>query len=323
MGEVSLPPPTVYLFPGQGSQRVGMGADLAGAYPAARRLFARADEILGFGLTKICFEGPEEELRRTANTQPALFVHSMALLAALDLTVDGDALAAGHSLGEWTAVAAAGGFSFADGLKLVRRRGELMEAAGRERPGTMAAILGLAPEELDAICAAAGGTVVVANHNSAAQLVISGETAAVEQAMEEAKSRGARRAVPLPVGGAFHSPLMESAAEGLKAALAAVTLQTARVPIIANATAEPVRAPEEIRRALGEQLLSPVRWDASMRHLVAAGAGRFVEIGAGRVLTGLMRQIDRSVECASVSDAAGVAEFASSRPGGQGGGASR
>jgi [acyl-carrier-protein] S-malonyltransferase len=291
---------TAWLFPGQGSQKVGMGADLYAALPEARRLFEEADEILGFPLSRYCFEGPEEKLRQTDVTQPALFVHSLAVLRSLGWEPGEGIAVAGHSLGEWTAVVAAGALDFADGLRLVRRRGELMAAAGRERPGTMAAILGLDLETLKRLCAEAEGTVVVANINSPAQLVVSGETDAVGRVMEAAKAAGARRVVPLPVGGAFHSPLMEPAAQGLKEALGRVTLRPARVPVVANVTGRFVREPEEIRKALEEQLLGAVQWEATVRTLLEWGAERFVEIGPGRVLSGLVRQVSREVPTVTV-----------------------
>jgi len=304
----------VLLFPGQGSQRVGMGKELFDAFPESRSVVEEADEILGFALSKVCFEGPEDELRRTENTQPALYVHSMAALRAMESGPGDWSGVAGHSLGEWTAVAASGALSFADGLRLVRRRGQLMEAAGRERPGTMAAVLGLSAEQTEQACAevrkSTGGTVVLANLNSPAQFVISGDIPAVEEAMKAAETLGARKVVPLPVGGAFHSPLMGSAAEGLKEALAAVKLRRAGVPIVANVSASFVQEPDEIRAALEQQLLGAVRWQASMETLLEAGARTFVEVGSGKVLSGLMRQIDRSAACSQVGEPNGVEAWA-------------
>jgi [acyl-carrier-protein] S-malonyltransferase len=304
----------VFLFPGQGSQRVGMGKDLAAAYPEARRLFEEADDVLGIPLSRYCFEGPEEKLRHTDVTQPALFVHSMAALRAMGVETDSGMAdscmaVAGHSLGEWTAVTAVGGMSFSDGLLLVRRRGELMEQAGTERPGTMAAVIGLSREDVEKACREAPGIVVLANLNSPGQFVISGEVPAVEEAMERAEALGARRVVALPVGGAFHSPLMEGAAQGLKEALDGVKLQRTRVPVVANVSGACVQEPQEIREALEKQLLGAVLWETSMRRLLDDGAGLFVEVGSGRVLSGLVRQITREAQCLQVSDGDGVGSW--------------
>ncbi|MBM3285964.1 MAG: ACP S-malonyltransferase [Candidatus Eisenbacteria bacterium] len=307
---------TALLFPGQGSQSVGMGRDLAHAYPEARALFDRADEILGFPLSRLCFEGPEAQLRETRNTQPAIFVHSLAALASLGFEPGTDFhAAAGHSLGEYSAYVAAGSLAYDDALRLVRRRGELMYQAGIDRPGTMAAILGMEPERIRGLLEGVTGIVVPANENGPGQVVISGEVAAVQEGMERCKSAGAKRVIPLEVSGAFHSPLMEGAARGLREALAQVRISPARVPVYANASAAPVVEPEEIRASLAAQLLSPVKWETGIRAMLSAGCGRFVEIGPGRVLCGLMRSIDRS---ATALAAGGAEEIANLKIGGGG-----
>jgi [acyl-carrier-protein] S-malonyltransferase len=278
-----------------------MGKDLCEANDAARQVFERANELLGFDLMRLCLEGPEEELKETRNTQPAIFVHSMAVLAALGWELGGsDIVLAGHSLGEYSAYAAAGAFSFEDALGLVRRRGELMWEAGRERPGAMAAVLGLDGSAVAAALEEVPGIVVPANLNSASQVVISGEVAAVEAAMERLKEVGARRVVRLEVSGAFHSPLLAAAADGLKAALAKVEIRAPRASVIANASATPVTEPEEVRASLFRQLTSPVRWDETLRSMVLDGVERFVEVGPGKVLTGLVRTLDRNLEVQAI-----------------------
>lgn len=307
---------TAFLFPGQGSQFVGMGRELSGQFPAARRVFEEADQVLGFALSRLCFEGPESDLKMTQNTQPAIFTHSIAVLRAMEARPQEDFhAAAGHSLGEYTAYVAAGSISFEDGLRLVRRRGELMFRAGLDRPGTMAAILGLDPSKLAEVLEEGPGIVVPANLNSPGQVVISGEVAAVAEAMERCKRAGAKRAIALEVSGAFHSPLMEGAARGLEEALAGVNVSPSRVPVFANASAAAVTEPDEIRRSLVRQLLSPVRWEDSIRAMLASGHGRFVEVGPGKVLTGLVRSIDRSAAAISVSGHEDIASLS------QGGGA--
>jgi [acyl-carrier-protein] S-malonyltransferase len=301
----------VFLFPGQGSQFVGMGAALHRESATARRVFEEAGEALGMDLARLCFEGPEDELVKTKNTQPAILTHSVAVmreLAERGVTPRG---AAGHSLGEYSAYVAAGSLSLADAVRLVRRRGELMYEAGLARPGSMAAILGLDGDTVTAVCAkVVDGTVVPANLNSPGQVVISGDPPAVEKAMALAKEAGAKRAVPLPVSGAFHSPLMEPASRGLEEALAGVAIAPARIPVVANATAAVVTEPEAIRASLVNQLLSPVRWEASMRALVAAPGGPFVEAGPGKVLKGLLRSIDREASCEAAGDPDEISQVA-------------
>lgn len=295
---------TAYIFPGQGSQYVGMGRDLYGQNDEARTLFDKADQILGFSLSKICFEGPEEELKQTKNTQPAIFLHSMVVASLL--SKDQAAMAAGHSLGEYSALVYAGALSFEDGLRLVRLRGELMQKAGTEKPGTMAAVVGLDPETVEAVCkeASAEGIVQPANLNSPGQIVISGSVSGVRRGMELAKSRGAKLTKELQVSGAFHSALMASAGAGLKAALETTTIQDAAVPVYANVTAKPVTKAAEIRSLLYAQLTSPVRWEEIVRNMISDGAGMFVEVGPGKVLQGLVKRIDGSVQVKGVEKVA-------------------
>lgn len=296
-----------YIFPGQGSQYVGMGQDIVHAFEPARRIFQRADEILGFHLSTVCFEGPDDELRQTRNTQPAIFLHSMALTSVLGKT--GAIMAAGHSLGEYSALVFAGALSFEDGLRLVRLRGELMQQAGVEQPGTMAAVVGLDPAAVEGVCreAEADGVVRPANFNSPGQIVISGSVPGVRKAMQLAKAAGARLAKELPVSGAFHSPLMEPAREGLKAALETVTIRDAQLPVYANVTASAVTSAGDIRRLLFEQLTKPVRWEETVVNMVAGGAARFVEIGPGKVLQGLVKRIAPNVEAGGIDKASDIA----------------
>ena len=304
-----------YLFPGQGSQFVGMGKDLFEQFPEARAVFEQADEALGFALSDLMFgqtgdaEQDAEALKQTDITQPALYVHSLAAAAILEQQRLEPAMAAGHSLGEYSALAAAGALSFEDGLRVVRRRGELMAHAGDERPGTMAAILNMDDDALVAVCEEAsegeGSVVQPANFNAPGQVVISGDVAAVERAMELASERGARRVVALPVSGAFHSPLMEHAREGLAEVLNALNIQKPDCPVYLNVTAEPTTDPEEIRKRLLEQLTAPVRWAQTLHQMQEDGATRFIEVGAGKVLTGLVRRtLGRDVDTTTFGTAA-------------------
>jgi [acyl-carrier-protein] S-malonyltransferase len=293
--------PTAWIFPGQGSQYVGMGADSFREDEAAKVAFAAADAVLGFSLSTICFNGPEPELRQTRNTQPAIFLHSMVLVRLIG-QADAPAMVAGHSLGEYSALVVAGALTFEDGLRLVRLRGELMQRAGELEPGTMAAVIGMTPEATIDMCreASTAGVVQPANFNSPGQIVISGSVAGVRKAMELAKQRGAKMAKELVVSGAFHSPLMGSAKEGLRAALETTAIRDARIPVYTNVTAEPVTRAAEIRELLYQQLSSPVRWEESVRNMVRDGAARFVEIGPGKVLQGLVKRIDPAVETGGV-----------------------
>ena len=300
---------TLFLFPGQGSQYVGMGKALADTHAGAAKLLQEADDILGFAFSKILAEGPEEELKATQNTQPALYVVSqMASLVLGEQGIVPD-LAAGHSLGEYSALAACGALSFGDGLRLVRLRGELMAEAGVRRPGAMAAILGMDPEPLEAAIKDVPGCVVPANFNSPGQIVISGEVASVEAAMEACTAAGAKKVVRLPVSGAFHSPLMEYALEGLREGLAKATFVKPVCPVIANVDALAHENPSEFADLLARQLVSPVRWTDSMKFAVAQGTVRAVEVGAGKVLMGLMRGIDRGVTVTPVESLDAAVQF--------------
>lgn len=289
-----------------------MGRALAESAPEARAVFDEASARLGPDFLSVVWEGPEEELKRTVNAQPALLVHSVAAIRVLERRGVRASYAAGHSLGEYSAHVAAGSLSFGDALALVRRRGELMQRAGEERPGAMAAVLGIDGETLTRLCREVGergaGTVVAANLNSPVQAVLSGEPEAVAAASAAAKQAGARHVVQLEVSGAFHSPLMGAAADGLREALAAVAIRDAAFPVIANATARPVQRADEIRAALEAQLLAPVRWEESMRALLAARVTAFVEVGTGKVLRGLLRALDPAAASANVDDPASLDE---------------
>lgn len=292
------------MFPGQGSQHVGMGAELAEAESSVRQLYEQADEILGIRLSRICHEGPEADLVRTENAQPAILLHGFAVWSVLPAEVrDAVAVGAGHSLGEFTAWLAADGLSFADALRTVRRRGELMAAAGDERRGTMAAILGLEPSDVVRVCDTISNetnrTVVPANYNAPGQIVISGDTEAVEAACTAALEAGARRAVPLNVSGAFHSPLMRGAREGLRETLQNLAMADPSFPVVANASAAGVESGAEGRERLVEQLTSPVRWVESVAAMEEYEPSLWIEPGPGSVLTGLLRRIERRRPVAS------------------------
>lgn len=336
--------PVAFVFPGQGSQAVGMGADIYRASPAARAVYDLADAALGFGLSRMCFEGPEDALRETINTQPALVTTSLALLAALQEAAGASftsgtpalsapltpAYVAGHSVGEYAALAASGALSVAETIKLARERGRLMHEQGTTLPSGMAAVLGMDTDALDAVCAEATqqaqqelssatsqkeqhpgvGRVVVANDNAPGQVVISGAQRALEIAMELAKSRGAKRVVPLAVSGAFHSPVMAPAADGLAQAVNAASLNDATIPIVSNISATPISSASELREELTRQIVSPVQWTRSVSWLAERGVTTFVEIGSGQVLAGLIRRIAKGATTLGVANAEDVAKVA-------------
>ena len=287
-----------FVFPGQGAQFSGMGKDLHGASQDARMRFEQANDILGFDIASIMFEGTEEELKQTKVTQPAIFLHSVILAECL-----GDAfqpqMVAGHSLGEFSALVAAGALGFKDGLSLVSARANAMQKACELQPSTMAAVLGLENTVVEEICGDTDGVVVAANYNCPGQLVISGEVPAVEAACLALSEAGARRALMLPVGGAFHSPLMEPAREELATAIAQADIQSPRCPIYQNVSAEPTSDPQLIRQQLVAQLTSPVRWTQTMEAMIADGAKEVTEVGPGKVLQGLFKKVDRAFPTAS------------------------
>jgi [acyl-carrier-protein] S-malonyltransferase len=287
-----------------------MGKDLFSEFPAAKEVFQKADATLGFPISKICFEGAEEELKKTKNTQPAIFLHSLAVWKILN--PKDAAMVAGHSLGEYSALVAAGALAFEDALKLVRLRGELMQKAGEENPGTMAAIVGLDAKVVGEICCNAWneGVVQAANFNSPGQVVISGSVSGVRKGMELAKERGAKLVKELVVSGAFHSPLMQSAKDGLKFALDEIEIHDAKIPVYANVTAKPVQKAREIRTLLFEQVTSPVRWHETVVNMAADGATSFIEIGPGKVLQGVVKRIAPDVSVSGVDTVAGVSAVA-------------
>ena len=297
------------LFPGQGSQFVGMGKALHDASAAARAVFDEADAVLGFPISRLCFEGPEEELKATANTQPAILTHSIAAWRDLESRfpqrLEGAAFAAGHSLGEYSAGVAAGALAFADAVRLVRHRGQFMQEAVPRGTGAMAAIVGLSPEEVAAACAeAAGGEVVSpANFNSPEQTVIAGHAAAVARACEACTARGARRVIPLPVSAPFHCSLMTPARERMRPLLEAALFGDPRVPVVTNVDAAPVAQGEALRGGLVRQIDSPVRWTETVRLLAREGVDRALEIGPGNVLAGLVRRTEKGIKVESYGGA--------------------
>ncbi|RJG25902.1 ACP S-malonyltransferase [Paenibacillus thiaminolyticus] len=293
-----------FVFPGQGSQEVGMGKDVYDAVPAAREAFETADRVLGFPLTEMIFEGPESDLKQTSNTQPALLATSWALYQALERHGIRPDYVAGHSLGEYGALVAAGVLRFEDAIAIVRQRGQFMEQAVPSGQGAMAAVLGAERERLGALCgdiSAAGTPVEMANLNCPGQIVVSGSREGIDALVERGKEAGAKRVIPLEVSGPFHSAMMKPAAERLGEALRAIEMQVARIPVIANVTARPVTEAEQIRGLLVEQVFSPVLWEDSVRYLIDQGVDTFVEIGSGKVLSGLIKKIDRSVRIVSIN----------------------
>lgn len=297
---------TAFVFPGQGSQTVGMCKEFYDNYACAKKVFEEADEALGFSIAKMCFEGPEDQLRLTMNTQPAILTCSIAVLAVLRENGLNCQIAGGHSLGEYSALVAAGSLSLADAVRSVRKRGQFMQEAVPVGEGAMAAVMGLEPETIDAICrkveAECGEAVQAVNFNCPGQVVIAGAAGAVAKAIDALKEAGARRAVLLPVSAPFHSTLMRPAAARLKEVLDEVEFHDAKFPVVANVTAKPVTKAEEIRSLLVQQAASPVKWEMSMRYMLGEGFDTFVEVGPGKVLTGFTRKIDRTANALNVED---------------------
>ncbi len=293
---------TTLFFPGQASQYVGMGKDLYDSSADVRALYELASKEMGVDIARLSFEGPADELKRTRYTQPAILLHSLAVLTILKDDLPPFEFAAGHSLGEYGALAVIGALTYPDAIKAVVRRASLMEDACRKNPGTMAAIIGLADEQVEEVCrqAADAGVIVPANYNSPNQVVVSGSISGVERAMALAKQAGAKRALPLEVGGAFHSPLMQSATDGLAEFLNAVNIATPSRPVVANVTAAPVNDPSEIRQLLIRQVTAPVKWAQTMRFLAESGVNSIIEIGPGKVLTGMARREMKLESCANL-----------------------
>lgn len=299
-----------FIFPGQGSQITGMGCELAGRFASARKVFDEADSALGFALSRLCFEGPAEDLQLTANTQPAILTASVATAEVLREKGVRPDIVAGHSLGEYSALVAAGAIRLADGVQLVRKRGEYMQQAVPIGQGAMAALIGMELPLAEEVCreAAQGEVVSPANINSPAQIVIAGHAAAVTRAVELAKRRGAKRAILLNVSAPFHCALMKPAQDRLSADLDALEIADLQSPLVNNADAAVVRAAPDVRDGLKRQVTASVRWEESMRRLRAEGVSLFIEVGPGKVLTGLMRQIDREATCLHVEDVASLDE---------------
>lgn len=285
-----------YVFPGQGAQFVGMGKDLYDNSPLAKEMFDKADEILGFKITELMFAGTDEDLKQTKVTQPAVFLHSVILAKVLDVKPD---MVAGHSLGEFSALVAAGAMSFEDGLKLVSQRAMAMQKACELQPSTMAAIIGLEDAVVEKVCEEIDEVVVAANYNTVGQLVISGTIAGIDQAIEKLNELGAKRALKLPVGGAFHSPLMEPARVELEAAIDATEFSAPVCPVYQNVTATAQTDPAVIKENLKTQLASPVKWTQTVQNMIADGAEGFTEVGPGRALQGMIKKVDRKMPAAS------------------------
>ena len=303
---------TAFVFPGQGSQYAGMGRDVAEKYPAARRVFDDIDRALGFSISKLCFEGPEDQLKLTENTQPAILAVSSAIHAVLEeLGATRRDLVAGHSLGEYSAIVSVGGLTPADAAKIVRARGKFMQEAVPVGSGAMAALIGPTVEQAQEICdeAANGDVVSVANINAPGQIVIAGTKAAVDRAIEIAKTKGVRRALPLPVSAPFHCALMKPAEERLKPILDEAPIHDLWFALISNVDASPIGTAHAVRNALVRQVASPVRWVESVQRMISMGVRRFVEVGPGNVLTGLIKRIDSSVDLVNVSDAESIERF--------------
>ena len=300
---------TVFLFPGQGSQYVGMGKRLWEGDPSSRRLFEEANGILGFDLARLCFEGPAEELNQTVNAQPAIFLHSIAVFNLLKREGLRPEAVAGHSLGEYSALVASGVLSFEDGLRAVKYRGQLMQAAGEEQAGTMAAIIGLIADAVEEICSEVEGVVKVANYNSPSQLAVSGDWKAVERVVELAKEKGAKRAIPLKVSGAFHSPLMAPAKERMGEFLSRVKFHPPQVKFFSTVSAQGVDEPNRLRELLQDQITSPVRWTETVEGLAALQSDAFLEVGPGKVLSGLVKRIVRGTRVYPISDQEELRDF--------------
>ena len=300
--ETKSKPKIAHVFPGQGSQSVGMGYKLYQSSPKAREVFQEADEALQFPISRLCFEGPEDELRQTINAQPAIMTVSIACLRAASEVnhIISPSFVAGHSLGEYTALVAANVLGFADAIRLVRERGRLMQKAGEIKPGGMAAVIGLDEATLKEICCESGAE--IANFNCSAQIVISGSKEALARAMELAKTRDARRVIPLQVSGAFHSTLMQPTIEGLSEAISQINFRTPEITIVVNSTAQPVTTAEGVKEELLRQLCNCVQWQPSVEYMVGEGISTFIEIGPGQVLSGLIKRISDKVRVLNMSD---------------------